>query len=169
MSDPIDNIVWLDAGELRANDYNPNAVDRREERLLERSIYRTGWIQPILISRDHIIIDGFHRWSLAQRSTLLQERYAGKIPCAVLDVGPDEAMAITVRINRAKGTHVGILMHRLVSRLVHEYLWDPQQVAQEIGAEISEVEVLLKEDVFAAKNIPAWSYSKAWVPEVVVE
>ena len=65
MNDPLDNIQWLDAKSLEGNDYNPNAVFSPELKLLERSILATGWVQPVLISKDNIIIDGFHRWSLS--------------------------------------------------------------------------------------------------------
>ena len=66
MNDPINNIEWLDANELDGNDYYPNVVFTPELKLLELSILKTGWVQPILISRDKIIIDGFHRWSLSK-------------------------------------------------------------------------------------------------------
>lgn len=165
MNDPVDNIVWLQASELVANDYNPNHVDRRELRLLERSIMKTGWIQPLLISRDNIIIDGFHRWGLARHSELLQQRYGGRVPCAILDVSPAEAMAITVRINRAKGTHAAVEMSALVHRLVNEYAWDEQEVALEIGATLDEVQLLLQDNIFKARNIAEYQYSRAWVPE----
>lgn len=68
MTDPINSIQWLDAGTLKANHYNPNVVMNTELRLLERSILQTGWIQPILVNANRIIIDGFHRWSLSKIS-----------------------------------------------------------------------------------------------------
>ena len=56
MNNPIDNIKWLDANELNGNDYNPNVVFTPELKLLETSILKTGWVQPILISKDKTII-----------------------------------------------------------------------------------------------------------------
>ena len=47
---------------LQANGYNPNVVLKTELELLEFSVLKTGWIQPILVSRDYVIIDGFHRF-----------------------------------------------------------------------------------------------------------
>ena len=61
MLDPINNIQWILASDLNGNDYNPNVVFTPELKLLERSLLKTGWVQPILISKDKIIIDGFHR------------------------------------------------------------------------------------------------------------
>ena len=110
MNDPIDNIEWLDAASLTANDYNPNMVFNAELRLLERSLLSQGWIQPLLITADNRIIDGFHRWRLSLESKPLLAKYAGKVPCARLNVDEGEAMALTVRMNRAKGTHAAFKM-----------------------------------------------------------
>ena len=109
MSDqPIDNIVWREAAELKANDYNPNVVFNNELKLLERSVMLTGWVQPILIDGDDNIIDGFHRWSLSKESKRLKKKFKGKVPCAIIDVPRHKAMVMTIRMNRAKGTHVAL-------------------------------------------------------------
>lgn len=36
----------------------------------------------------------------------VKARYAGKVPCAVLDVTRDKAMILTIRMNRAKGCNI---------------------------------------------------------------
>ena len=163
--EPIMNIEWLPASLLVANDYNPNYVLGPELRLLERSIVRQGWVQPVLISRDNTIIDGFHRWRLSLESEQLQAKYQGQIPCARLDVDRDEAMILTVRMNRAKGSHESVRMSALVKRLIDEYAWDPQQIAQEIGANRAEVDLLYQDSIFKERNIAEYRYSYAWVPE----
>lgn len=164
MKSPIDNIVWMDTSELHANDWNPNRVHKAELRLLELSLLKTGWIQPVLINKNNMVIDGFHRWRLSQDSKKVREAFGGKVPVAILPVEDDEAMAITVRINRAKGTHVAVEMHKLVLALLTQYGWSREQVAKEIGATLDEVDVLAKEGVFAVKNIAKWAYSQAWYP-----
>jgi ParB-like chromosome segregation protein Spo0J len=164
MKDPIDYIQWKPVEELTANFWNPNRVHKRELRLLELSLLSTGWIQPILINPNGIIIDGFHRWRLSQDSKKVIERYQGKVPVAILDVDDATAMAITVRINRAKGTHVAVEMHKLVHALLTQHHWSREQIAKEIGANLDEVDILAQEGVFAAKNIAQWAYSQAWYP-----
>lgn len=149
---------------LTANDYNPNVVFNQELRLLERSIQKTGWVQPIIISRDNIIIDGFHRWRLAQDSAALKKKYGGRVPCVRMDVGPDVAMILTIRMNRAKGTHVAVRMSAVIKRLIDDYGWDPQQVALEIGGTLAEVTLLYQDSIFKARKIADYRYSKAWVP-----
>ena len=63
-TDPISRVEWIDVRELNANDYNPNVVLNKELSLLEFSILKNGWIQPILINSDNTIIDGYHRYFL---------------------------------------------------------------------------------------------------------
>jgi len=162
--EPIDNIAWVKADELTANDYNPNIVFTPELKLLERSIIKTGWVQPILISSDNIIIDGFHRWMLSKESPAIKEKYKGMVPAAVIDVDRAAAMVMTVRMNRAKGSAVAIDMARLVKELINDLGLPPEQVAQEIGATPDEVNLLLQEGVFKAKDTKNWKYSKAWYP-----
>jgi ParB-like chromosome segregation protein Spo0J len=124
----------------------------------------TGWIQPVLANRDKVIIDGFHRWRLSQDSKAVKARWGGRVPVAILDIDRAEAIAVTVRINRAKGSHVAVDMAKLVKELFNDHFWDVDRVAKEIGATKDEVNLLLQDGVFAAKNIDKWQYSKAWYP-----
>lgn len=164
MTDPINQVQWMDASDLQANDYNPNAVFSPELKLLERSILRTGWVHPILVSREKIIIDGFHRWMLSRDSSAIRSKYQGKVPCIVLDVGRAEAMILTVRMNRAKGSHIAVRMNLMVKELVDTHAITMDDIAQEIGATMQEVRLLYQDGVFTAKDIANYKYSKAWIP-----
>lgn len=164
MSDPIDQIEWLPASSLRANHWNPNRMHKPESRLLVRSILTIGWIQPVMANRDLLIIDGFHRWRLAQDSSPIVAKYGGLCPVARIDMADDEAMATTVMLNRAKGNHVAVEMHRLVLDLLTAWEWPRERVAESIGATLREVDVLAQEGVFAARNTAQHQYSQAWYP-----
>jgi len=159
--EPVENIQWIDCDSLKANHYNPNRVMNAEMNLIERSILRTGWIQPILVNKNLTIIDGFHRWTLSRLSTQLREKYHGKVPCAVLDVTDAEAMVITVRINRAKGTHLAFRMSEYIKELIQTHRIPMDDLARDIGATIDEVQLLMRGDVFEAKDIENWTYSEA--------
>jgi len=163
-NDPVDRIQWVQAKDLSANGWNPNAVMNRELRLLELSILESGWIQPILISKDNIVIDGFHRWMLSQDSKALQKRYEGKVPCVVMDIEPWEAMLLTVRINRAKGTHVAVRMASLVKKVIDDHGVDAQTVAEGIGASLKEVNMLYRDSLFLERDLRNVKYSNAWKP-----
>ena len=162
--EPVENIKWIDCDALKANHYNPNRVMNAEMNLIERSILRTGWIQPILVNKNNTIIDGFHRWTLSRLSTQMREKYHGKVPCAVLDVSDAEAMVITVRINRAKGTHLAFRMSEYIRELLTKHKMPIDDLAKDIGATIEEVELLMKADVFERKDVSNWAYSEAWFP-----
>lgn len=162
--EPVENIKWIDCDSLKANHYNPNRVMNAEMNLIERSILRTGWIQPILVNKNNTIIDGFHRWTLSRLSTQLREKYHGKVPCAVLDVSDAEAMVITVRINRAKGTHLAFRMSEYIRELLTKHKMPIDDLAKDIGATIEEVELLMRADVFERKDVSNWAYSEAWFP-----
>ncbi len=164
MTDPISNIEWRLAASLKANEYNPNVVHSPEMKLLERSILMTGWVQPILIAADGTIIDGFHRATLARSSPALLEAYSGRVPCAVLQVDRPQAMILTIRMNRAKGTHVAVRMSEIVHELVQQHGLTRAAIALELGATLAEVDLLLQDGVFKAKKIAQHQYSKAWYP-----
>lgn len=163
-NEPISQIKWIDARELSANDYNPNVVLNQELSLLEFSLLKQGWIQPILISQDKIIIDGFHRYWLSMNSKMLQGKYNFFVPCVVLDLSVPERMLLTIRINRAKGNHIAFKMHEIVYKLIKEFNFAPEVVAQEIGATKHEIELLSKQDVFEVLDTKNHKYSKAWEP-----
>jgi len=162
--DPVLHIRWYPAADLNANAWNPNAVLKSELRLLETSIVRTGWIQPILISPARTIIDGYHRWRLSQESKALLKRYRGQVPCAVLDCSEAEAKMLTVRINRAKGTHVAVRLAELVQQLIDDHGLLPEEVAAGIGADLGEVDLLYQNSIFKARNLAEAPYSRAWYP-----
>lgn len=163
--DPIDDIEWVPAKMLNGNDYNPNVVFTPELRLLERSILMTGWVQPVLVRQaDYTIIDGFHRWRLSQDSQAIRAKYDGQLPIARLAIDRTDAMLLTIRMNRAKGTHVALAMSKIVRELLDVHGYDPAQVADEIGATRDEIDLLHQDGIFKARNIENYRYSPAWYP-----
>lgn len=166
MNDPINNIQWIDANELTANDYNPNVVFSPELKSLERNILAIGWVQPVIASTSKIIIDGFHRTMLSKESKALNKIYGGKVPCVMFDVSRDKAMILTVRMNRAKGSHVAVRMSDMIKELIDEHKWDVVELAKELGATKKEVDLLYQDGVFKFRNIKNYKYSKAWYPQL---
>lgn len=172
MKHPIDTITWVDVEQLDANDYNPNVVIGPEWRLLKLSLLKQGWIQPVLVAEQKDdagqptgrfrIIDGFHRSTMAKTDKDIQKAFGTKVPCAVLDIDEAERKMLTVRINRAKGSHLAAKMHDLVTSLVKDHGIPVEQLCKELGASMAEIELLLQEDVFTKKNIPDHAYSRAW-------
>lgn len=94
----------------------------------------------------------------------MRERYGGKVPCAILEIPDWKAMLLTVRINRAKGSHIAFKMSALVRELVDKHNVSPEQIVIEMGATNDEVNLLLQENLFKQRDIQNWKYSKAWKP-----
>ncbi len=164
MIHPIDQVEWRPGADLRANDWNPNVVMRRELVLLEASLLR-GWVSPILV-KGELIIDGYHRWHLSQTSKALMKRDAGRVPVVEPNVSMAEAIAMTVVMNRARGTHQAELMRTLAQRLIEDEGKSQAWIAKAIGAVPGEVDLLLGDAVFKrAKVAPGGGFSEAWTPE----
>jgi len=161
-NDPISNVQWVEADLLKANDYNPNVVLNQELRLLEFSIITNGWIQPVLVTKDYIIIDGFHRSFLSKNSAPIRAKYNGQVPVVIMDLSEPERKLLTIRINRAKGNHIAVKMHDIVKSLIDEYNYTPQDIIDGIGCTKEEVSLLYRDGVFDALNIKEHQYSKAW-------
>jgi ParB-like chromosome segregation protein Spo0J len=64
---PVSSVRWIPRDQLQANDYNPNHVAPPELELLAISIREDGWSQPIVVTPDLEIVDGFHRWTVSAR------------------------------------------------------------------------------------------------------
>ena len=161
---PISKVQWVDVNKLQANDYNPNVVFNEEMKLLKFSIQKNGWIQPILCTQDYVIIDGFHRATLAK--TYRDITIEGKVPVVIMELSEPERMLLTIRINRAKGSHIAIKMSDIIHKLINQYGISTETICQGIGAQKDEVNLLMMDNVFKAKGINEQTkYSKAWYPE----
>lgn len=171
---PISRVEWVDINMLDANDYNPNHVMEPEMALLALSMTKQKWIQPILVwprpGTDRLeIIDGFHRHLVVKRNKQVWGLTGGKVPVVRMIMSVPERMLLTIRINRAKGNHTAIKMHDIVASLVNDHNMNPPEIAKEIGADRSEIETLMADNVFVLKQVDEMNYSKSWFPKTVVE
>lgn len=161
---PIDFVKWVPAGELSANDYNPNVVAPAEMRLLETSIVSDGFTQPIVVAGS-VVVDGFHRSELAKGPGRVKDSTKGYAP--VVGVRPssaDEAsrMASTVRHNRARGKHAIAEMVSMVVSLTRKG-WDDKRVSKELGMDADEV-LRLKQVSGLADLFADGAFSASWEP-----
>lgn len=163
-ADPVYHVEPFDVFKLKANSWNPNTVFNTELKLLERSILENGWTHPIIINRNNIIIDGYHRHWLAKNSQAIQDRDAGLVPVVILDIDDRDAMMMTVRMNRAKGTHGALQMRDLVRTLIDDHDVSPEEMVEKMGMTESEVALLYDGSLLKPKNLQDHQYSKAWVP-----
>lgn len=165
---PVSKVEWVDVSLLQANDYNPNVVVNTEFKLLKFSLLKQGWIQPILVCKrgeGYEIIDGFHRATLAKTDKDIAAMTGGKVPVCVMELDEAERKLLTIRINRAKGSHVAVKMHDIIVALINEHGKSLKEVCEGIGADKSEVELLLTDNVFKKLGTEDTPYSRAWEPK----
>jgi ParB-like chromosome segregation protein Spo0J len=159
---PLQDLKWVAPSVLHANGYNPNHVFGPEMDLLRLSILEDGWTQPIVARAGGEIVDGFHRWTLAQRHPELQVN--GNVPVVYL---PDEKslpdqMLSTIRHNRARGQH-GILKMGEIVRTLRDAGLTEEEVERRLGMEAEErerLEDLRTSPAAAGKE----SFGRGWVP-----
>jgi len=164
---PVYNIKRINVDDISANNYNPNSVATEEMKLLKTSIMEDGYTMPITVSPDpdnkdkYIIIDGFHRWTLAKFDEDIRLREKGTVPCTVLNKTLHERIGSTIRMNRARGTHDVSVMANIVSELVQAGLGD-DYIRRNLGME--------KEEILRLKQVSGLSslfkdeeFSKSWI------
>jgi len=141
---PIDLVLWVPIGDVKKNDYNPNAVAPTELKLLETSITEDGYTQPVVTwisDTGREIIDGFHRSKVAKESEKVGATLHGYIPVTTVrnrQTNKSNRMASTIRHNRARGTHSVDAMSEIVLELKARN-WKTERICKELGMEEDEV------------------------------
>lgn len=140
---PIARVRWVHIDQVRANDYNPNAVAMHEMRLLHTSITADGYTQPVVTIHDpdtdrYIIVDGFHRYTVMRTQRDVYDTTGGYLPVVVIDKPLADRIASTVRHNRARGKHSVQGMASLVFKMLDE--GEPDEViCNKLGLEPEEL------------------------------
>lgn len=136
MAETFHTVELIPVERIRANDYNPNAMDRRTYDALVASIkgrgFRTAvYVLPADQDGIHTLVDGEHRWRAAKESGLAQ------IPCVVLPATRDEAMMDTIRLNELRGHMVPVKLALMVADLSKRI--PVEALEQELGFEEHEL------------------------------
>jgi ParB-like chromosome segregation protein Spo0J len=163
---PLASVEWVDPATLRANDYNPNHVAPVEMRLLRISLLEDGWTQPIVARPDGEIVDGFHRWTLAQTHQDVRALADGLVPVVRLrhaETDPAGQRMATIRHNRARGAHGVVKMAEIVEALVNEHGLSREDVAGRLQMDREEVDRLLDHGSMVKRG-GGHGFSRAWVP-----
>lgn len=162
VAQPLDTLAWVHPDQLHSNSYNPNHVPPVELDLLERSICEDGWTQPIVVTGDGEIVDGFHRWHLAATRPSVTAGTGGLVPVVALpDKGDEARMAATVRHNRARGRH-GVMPMGEIVRTLQQSLSD-EAICDALGMEPEELE-RLSDQAGMTKRGAGEEWSRGWRP-----
>lgn len=157
---PVNNVQWVAADLVQANDYNPNTVAKPEMDLLRRSIEADGFTQPIVVWANgdkYEVVDGFHRHLVGKEMGLPE------LPVVVIrkessDI--NDRMASTIRHNRARGKHKIDSMSDIVVELSRRN-WSDAKIARELGMDQDEV-LRLKQVSGIADLFKDEDFSEAW-------
>jgi len=158
-------VLWVPLTKVRANDYNPNRVAATELHLLYVSIKADGYTQPVVTVRDDdrdcwVIVDGFHRWRVMVENEDIREATRGLLPVVVIDKGPNERMASTIRHNRARGKHGVGNMAQVVFEMLDNG-WTEAEVCAELGMSVDEI-LRLRHVTGFSKLFADVEYRRAW-------
>ena len=160
--EPISNVRWVSRDTLKANDYNPNRVAPDELDLLMISILEDGWTQPIVITEQNEIIDGFHRWSISDR-TAMRNRYDGMVP--VVTAKPKDIASqkmATIRHNRARGTHGVLDMSNIVQSLIEGGMCKEEIMLRLKMEEEEVIRLAMRQGIPMTDIISNRDFSQAW-------
>ena len=148
---------------VEGNDYNPNQVAPPEMRLLENSIRKDGLTMPVVVNPQkgsYVVVDGFHRTSVAKGCPDIRESLQGYLPTVALEHDLPNLMASTVRHNMARGTHVVDLSSKLVASLTRHH-WTDKKIGEELGMDPDEV-LRMKQVTGLAEIFSDREFSQAW-------
>jgi ParB-like chromosome segregation protein Spo0J len=157
---PVSRVRWVPTELIFANDYNPNVVADPEMALLELSIEKDGFTQPLVvweINGRYEIVDGFHRFSIGKKRGL------SHLPVVILNEGSTDRgdrIASTIRHNRARGKHQIGEMSEIVLELSRRN-WGDAKIAKELGMDRDEV-LRLKQITGLAELFTDSEFSEAW-------
>jgi|TARA_R100001460_G_scaffold41877_3_gene77811 ParB-like chromosome segregation protein Spo0J len=162
---PINNVQWVDRNKLKANNYNPNKVAPIELKLLVNSILTSGWTQPIVIRSDYEIVDGYHRWLVADKKEI-KEKLDGKVPVVFIsdEMSQAEQISATITHNRARGTHYIMRMASIVRELKDVQKKDDLWIQNKLGMEQEEINRLYDNST-SKETKSKEEFNNGWVPK----
>jgi hypothetical protein len=152
---------WVPREELLPNDWNPNFMPEHRRDLLVLSILDNGWTQPIVArTEDNVIIDGEHRWRVAQdervstNDDLTPEGVpSGHVPVHFIDAERKQSMVATYQQNYATGSDDADKLGDLVADLDEA---DRDYAATRMGVSTDELEMLLPDESLVDDPTELW-------------
>lgn len=172
-TEPVDNVIWVKADEVYANDYNPNSVAPPEMELLQHSIDHDGFTQPIVTwktDQGYEVVDGFHRSRVGKEIESVKTRIKGYLPVVVVNktnTDRNDRIASTVRHNRARGKHSVDGMADIILDLKKRN-WSDEKISRELGMDSDEV-LRLSQITGLAELFKDREFSKSWSADTSYE
>jgi len=114
------------------NKWNPNKMSDHDFKALKNEIATQGFLHPILINQDNVIIDGYHRWLAAKE--------IGMTDIHAITIQTTEAVMkiLTRNGNLIKGEMDPLLYAKMLKELLSEY--DMEQLSAYIYTDPIEIQ-----------------------------
>ncbi len=125
---------------------------------LSSSISAYGILSPIVIQKNGTIIDGYHRWIIANELNIK------KVPVTVVKCDDVEAMLLHIDMNRYRGIVIAKYLSRLMQRIMQSKRFTEEELRKRLGMTYDEFDVLLDGTLLKMRKIKQHTYSPAWVP-----
>jgi len=139
---------WSSASYIVAPDY----------KRLSESIRDRGMLHPIVVQKDGTIIDGYHRWTIAN------EQNMKKVPVNVVKCDDVEAMLLHIELNRYRGMIIAKYLSRLMQAVMQSKRFTEEELRKRLAMSYDEFDILLDGSLIKMRKIKQHSYSPAWVP-----
>ncbi len=131
-------IVFVEAGSISKNPWNPNRMDPDTRTKLYREIKEKGFVSPLLVrprEHDYQVVDGEHRFDIAVELGLKQ------VPCVVEDMDDNEARLKTLQLNGLRGENDPPKLARLLQELAKTM--DTREMAEKLPWTEIEIDQML--------------------------
>jgi hypothetical protein len=158
-------ITQLMAKSLKAPKWGATSILKPDKALLRLSMIESGWLQPLVVRMsDLTIIDGYHRWMIAQEEEKFIKRHGDWIPIIFHDVDEIDAMVLHIRLNRSRGNVNSYALSKLVKRIVSSGKYNENDLKNVLLMHDDEIDLLMSSGLLKMKNWKQYEYSRAWVP-----
>lgn len=95
----IHEVKMVNINDLKVDGDNPNIMTTAQEKALEESMNRFGYLTPIIIDQDNVIADGEHRLNIYKKFGI------DKIPAIQIDMSTGDRKLLRQILNKLKGEH----------------------------------------------------------------
>jgi ParB-like chromosome segregation protein Spo0J len=159
------NIEMVPINSVRPATWRATHVLKPDMKVLSKSMVDFGWLGPIVVRRkDSTIIDGFHRWVIAQDAEFRKVHKGDLIPVMFVEVDEVDARLMHVRLNRGRGGVVARFLALLLQDVFASRKYSNLEIRRMLGMSNEEIALLEEGSLLKHRKIDEYEYSKAWVP-----
>jgi len=142
---------------LRPAGWRTNHVLRPDLLLMQRSVKEYGFMYPLVCRDDGTIIDGFHRWVVAQKLEL-------SVPVRWVSCSTVEAMVLHIVLNRARGQIVPKRLSTTLQALAATKQFTDVELMSTLNMTADEYDTLIDGTLIKKRKVKEHVYSRAWIP-----